>query len=479
MLPEIQRDNSDWPGCLSVFLPTVITEMGIRECQSEAVKVIQTCLKLGPETSYVVKQIADTGVSSGWPSVASSVIKLVPQFISEAMKDTNHGPVIEALFHRLNDQNVGPGALNALKRYKEIPLHIGDRTFEYYVRKIPDKHRKQFDLMSNNTDHHGGRKKKKSEANVYGTVPQKLIQKLCDKSNSNSQVEASESIRIELESTFNISALEPHLTEFMALIAEFLENTNFWVVNNMLEILLILQKRLPNQLCGQVKEVVQMLSLVNSEMSTDTKVLVNENFMKLMYICGPQDVVNELLDKMSNKNARVKEDILNTINAMMLTFPSSDLDIDHICIATAEFLMDPKRRVRQAALESVALSAACLGNKRIQLLYDFVAHLERKERAFGLLAAVKTRISRKSLPKLNSQGLVEYGLSIPAQLEADYNRKQQQRGEAEIQEHSEDPDTAWILQGVGPLTRGVAGAGGNSGDSRLRTSLSFPRYEVR
>ena len=478
MLPEIQRDNSDWPGCLSVFLPTVITQTGIRECQSEAVKVIQTCLKLSPETSYAVKAIADTGVSSGWPSVASSVIKLVPQIITEAVNDTNHAPVIEALFHRLNDQSVGPGALNALKRYKEIPLHMGDRTFEYYVRKIPDKHRKMFDDMNNKIDHHGGRKKKKSEPKVYGAVPQKFVQKLCDKSNSNSQGEASESIRLELESTFNISALEPHLTEFLSFIAEFLEDRNFWVVNNMLEILLILQKRLPNQLCGQMQEVVKLLVSVNSEMSTETKVLVNENFMKLMYICQPQDVVNELFDHMSNKNVRVREDILNTINSTMLTFPSSDLDIDHNSIATAEFLIDPKRRVRQAALECVALSAACLGSKRMNLLYDFVAHMERKERAFGLLAAVKTRISRKSLPKLNSQGLVEYGLSIPAPLEAEYTRRQQQRGE-ESQERLEDPDTAWILEGEGPLSRGVPGAGGNSGDSRLRNSLSFPGHEFR
>ena len=177
ILPEIQKDNSDWLGCLSVFLSTVINQMGIRECQSEAVKVIQTCLTLCPETSsYVVKQIADTGVSSGWPSVASSVIKLLPQMISEALNDIDHAAVIEALFHRLNDQHVGPGALNALKRYKEIPLHMGDRTFEFYVRKIPEKHRKLFDLMcSNGSDHQGGRRKKKREANVvYGAIPKTL-----------------------------------------------------------------------------------------------------------------------------------------------------------------------------------------------------------------------------------------------------------------------------------------------------------------
>ena len=447
--------------------------MGIRDCQSEAVRVLQKCLTLCPETSsYVVKQIANTGVSSGWPSVASSVIKLLPQMITEALIDTNHAAVIEALFHRLNDQHVGLGALNSLKRYKEIPLHMGDRTFEYYVRRIPEKHRKLFDLMcSDRSDNQGGRKKKKSDANVYGAIPQNLVQKLSDKSNSHSQGEASESIRIELESTFNISALEPYLQEFLSFMAEFFEeNVNIWVVNNMLEILLILQKRLPNQLCGQMKQVVLMLVSVNSEMSMDTKVLVNENFMKLMYICRPQDVVNELFDQLNNNNARVREDILNTISAMMLTFPSTDMDIDHNCIVTAEFLIDSKSRVRQASLENVALCAACLGSKRLQPLYDFVNHLEHKEGTRGLLAAVKTRISRKSLAKLNARGLVEYGLSIPVQLEREHSRRQET-------EHLEDPDTSWILQGAGHLTRGEQG--GNSGDSRLRTSLSFPGHEFR
>ena len=259
-------------------------------------------------------------------------------------------------------------------------------------------------------------------------------------------------------------ALEPYLPEFLSFMAEFLEeNVNIWVVNNILEILLVLQKRLPNQLCGQMKQVVPMLVSVNSEISTDTKVLINENFMKLIYICRPQDVVNKLFEQMNNKNPRVREDILNTISAMMLTFPSTDMDIDHNCLVAADFLIDPKNRVRQAALENVALSAACLGSKRLQPLYDFVTHLEHKERSRGLLAAVKTRISRKSLAKLNSRGLVEYGLSIPVQLEA-----------SQEAEHLEtEPDTSWILQGAGALSRGEQG--GNSGDSRLRTSLSFPR----
>ena len=152
------------------------------------------------------------------------------------------------------------------------------------------------------------------------------------------------------------------------------------------------------------------------------------------------------------------------INMAMLTFPSSDLDLDSNSIIISEFLIDPKRRVRQAALESVALLASCLGNQRIQLLYDFIAHLEKKEKTFGeILSAVKTRIARKQLPKLTTDGLVEYGLTISPHLEMDF-AKNQGRG-------LDDPDILWILQGSGPLTRGSTG---NSGDSHNNHSLGFP-----
>ena len=76
----------------------------------------------------------------------------------------------------------------------------------------------------------------------------------------------------------------------------------------------------------------------------------------------------------------------------------------NVCIS-----VDKTRRVRQAALENVALSASCLGNQRIQLIYDYISHMEKKQKTFGeVLAAVRTRIARKILPKESSQFDVLY-----------------------------------------------------------------------
>ena len=46
---------------------------------------------------------------------------------------------------------------------------------------------------------------------------------------------------------------------------------------------------------------------------------------------------------MRNKNDTAKEDIINLINMSLLTFPSSDLDLDSNSIILAEFLVDPSR----------------------------------------------------------------------------------------------------------------------------------------
>ena len=74
-----------------------------------------------------------------------------------------------------------------------------------------------------------------------------------------------------------------------------------------------------------------------------------------------------------------------------------------------------------------------------------MTHLDRKEKTFGeILAAVKTRIARKNLPKLTNDGLVQYGLVIPSNYEVEYAKKK--AGARGYDRHIDEPDIDWILQ---------------------------------
>ena len=77
-------------------------------------------------------------------------------------------------------------------------------------------------------------------------------------------------------------------------------------------------------------------------------------------------------------------------------------------------LVDPKRRVRQASQECVAILAAFMGPTKAAPLIRSIELLESHfERGAGVLNAVQARLSRRQLPRITQDGLVEYSLQIP------------------------------------------------------------------
>ncbi len=82
----------------------------------------------------------------------------------------------------------------------------------------------------------------------------------------------------------------------------------------------------------------------------------------LMKCTGAMEVLDVMLDEVDNKNPRTREDILIYVIFALLTFPSADFDLDDLVERLAPTLVDPKRRVRQGALECLATVASCLGN---------------------------------------------------------------------------------------------------------------------
>ncbi|VDN40608.1 unnamed protein product [Gongylonema pulchrum] len=100
-------------------------------------------------------------------------------------------------------------------------------------------------------------------------------------------------------------------------------------------------------------------------------------------------------------------------------------------------LADPKRRVRLAAFELFAVLAQ-LFNGSTESLLKSVADFEQKHRAYGLFSAVKIRILRKTLPRIRSDGLIEY--AIPLGLDVSLNR-----GWTSLKTDNLDYD--WIMSG--------------------------------
>ncbi len=104
-----------------------------------------------------------------------------------------------------------------------------------------------------------------------------------------------------------------------------------------------------------------VMQIVNNILSitVDAKVQIKIELFKLMKTAmlnkGPQIVTEMLVPDLDHRNPRMKEDVYNYIIYGLLTFPSSEYDLDFLLKEMLNGLMDQKRRVRQASLEAAAL----------------------------------------------------------------------------------------------------------------------------
>ena len=73
-----------------------------------------------------------------------------------------------------------------------------------------------------------------------------------------------------------------------------------------------------------------MMMTVSTDSKIVTKKLLYENIKLMMSNSNPQEIVDELFEYVVSKNSRIREDVLNLISFSLLTFPSSDFDLDDI-----------------------------------------------------------------------------------------------------------------------------------------------------
>ena len=200
---------------------------------------------------------------------------------------------------------------------------------------------------------------------------------------------------------------------FFNFLESLLEEQNFKMNLLVLEVYGMIIDRLKAKMKPNIRAVVCALL----KHACDTKVVVRiENYKvleKLMLAVKPNLVITHLLDHLGDKKAVVRESILNMIMFGLLTFPSNEFDLKNIAATVVPTLVDPKRRVRHAALESVSILAAFLGPTKAVPLIRAIELLESHfEKGAGVLTAVQARLARRQLAKVTSEGLIEYALQV-------------------------------------------------------------------
>lgn len=111
------------------------------------------------------------------------------------------------------------------------------------------------------------------------------------------------------------------------------------------------------------------------------------------------------------RSSKFRETSMQMVIFALLTFPSTYFDVANCVERTAKAALDRKKRVRQAALDVLAVLGQISSPKTV---IDVVSHIaEFRTDGMQLLAAVKARLARKQLPLVAADGEVQYALKIP------------------------------------------------------------------
>ncbi|KAI1895554.1 hypothetical protein AGOR_G00107440 [Albula goreensis] len=248
---------------------------------------------------------------------------------------------------------------------------------------------------------------------IFGIITQELHEQLLDLKNYQNRTNGVEELKNILFECDLKPVSSESIVDFISFLRTLLDDSNFKVLYGTLQVINLLIKKLD---CDVEKYLKQIVSTVLKTLGDTHTISRNEYmnvFRQLMKIVGPQKVLDLVIGHLKHKNSRVREDVINIIIAAMLTHPRKDFNIPSLCLEVAPCLADRKKRVRHAALELFALFDYCLDTGKKQPLMRAVDKVELSGDVEGLMAAVQARRARHILPRLSSEGTVEYALVIP------------------------------------------------------------------
>ncbi|XP_029900539.1 TOG array regulator of axonemal microtubules protein 1 [Myripristis murdjan] len=248
---------------------------------------------------------------------------------------------------------------------------------------------------------------------ILGLISQELHEQLLDLKNYQNRTNGVEELKHVLSELDMKLVPSDSIEEFINFLPRLLDDSNFKVLYGTLQVINLLIQRLDSHVDRYFKQIAFVALKALGDTHTVTRTEYMNVFRQLMKIVGPQQVLDLVIGNLKHKNSRVREDVLNIIMAAMLTHPRKEFNIPKLCFEVAPYLADSKRKVRHAALELVAVFDHCLDTGKKQPLMKAVDMVELNEDVEGLMAAVQARRARRILPKLSSEGMVEYALVLP------------------------------------------------------------------
>ena len=468
--------------CLALILPQLVVFIGHNQVSLKklAVQTLHVYMKHSEHLENVLNAIIQLGLESENMDTQMESLIALPILITPNFADEDLFSLTEALVRRIAGISVTHAssgadttslAMISLERIQKV---VGRRNFEKYVQKLQPRLQtvlnKAMKAVGNDGDKSKSRKSKSAgvptedgtadlkmdkakldrgltiagisseHIRSYNSethyIPATIMAKLKDADWRLKEIGIDE-LRAWLGNDKNLMRMLPRLEHFLGVLKELLNDSNFKVNLSCLQLF----GAIIDKLGKEIEPVLELfVNVLGSKLGDNKNVMKQTNmqvFKKLMQNISPKKVLGILKVNIKHRNSRVREETLNVIIASLLTFPSNKFDLPQLTSDVAPALIDPKSRVRHAALEAFAVISQVMGPSNLQPLVSTVDNIELHMGGDGVMAAVQARFARRQLPKLNSDGLVEYAVPLPSSGSAKVNANLSPRG----------ADVEWILAG--------------------------------
>ena len=462
--------------CMSEIMGKLIPNIGeskitVRRAVIQTLHVYMKCTQHVPS---LLRSIVNYGLENDDPRVRKESIVALPMLFTPEFAKENFFEVTQSLAKKLLDQSVEDNLRDcSLMTLDKIRMLVGDREFNNYLHKLSAPLRRYYyqltgqeqpdigdistrsgisNAQSKNalfskgrvngtTDsHHSNSVAQYVDTYEFGIIPSHVMDQISDQENFKLRakgVEELKNIMLDLQEPTIQANLMPHMMSFISFLNNLLDDSNFKITTVTLEILCLLVEKLGKN----VKQFLKPLSSTLTKRMGDNKIVVRQAVMKvatrMMHSYSPKAVLSVICENLRHKNSKVRQETLNIIISALLQFPSYAFDLASVCKMVAPTLTDPKRQVRQGALECLSVIAQAMGPGRLAPLVQAVDQVELSNDGEGVMGAVQARLARRQLPKLNSEGLVEYATPVPSSAST--------RSSASFQQQGADMD--WILGG--------------------------------
>ncbi|XP_034473873.1 uncharacterized protein LOC117781228 [Drosophila innubila] len=207
-------------------------------------------------------------------------------------------------------------------------------------------------------------------------------------------------LEIALSSSANLVQVQPYLDSLLRTLLSSERNTK--VAELKRELLVNLISRLP------LDNLEERTQLILSGLCRQGSAGANRVCKALMQRLLAGTIVSKLTapEYLHAKSSKFRDHALQMSIYALMTFPGTCFDINILTVQVTYAALNRKRRVRQAALEVLAVLADISSvDQVLQIVKDVAASVESGP---ALLMAVKTRLSRPQLPIIKPDGAVLY-----------------------------------------------------------------------